>query len=170
MQKIVIINRGIPASGKSTLANYIKLQGINISVDIHSTDSFFMKSDRYIFEIDKLAQYHKQNLENFRKSILNDRDIIICDNTNIEPWEAKPYYEIAKDFGYKVVLITFKPRDIKDISRDNSKNIPQDIINDMMKKYYSIDSIQQSLISDTIIEVDNIKNELDDITKQIIGR
>jgi len=63
-KKTVIINRAVPGSGKTTITNCIvnELKINNINVSIHSTDECFMVGNRYIFNIEKLGQYHDKNL------------------------------------------------------------------------------------------------------------
>ncbi|GMB93879.1 hypothetical protein NHP200010_16140 [Helicobacter bizzozeronii] len=71
MPKLVIINRAIPGSGKTTLTKNIKetLENHGYSVAIHSTDEFFMEGERYAFELEKLGAYHQENQEQFVKSL-----------------------------------------------------------------------------------------------------
>lgn len=113
--KIVIINRAISASGKTTLAQAIKQQAeqSNLLVDIHSTDSYFLNAKgEYIFDAEKLDEYHQQNQQSFEKSLKNEVDIVICDNTNLKPWEAERYTELARRYNYFIVLLNFFPRGI----------------------------------------------------------
>ena len=114
MQKTVIINRGIPASGKSTFTKEIvnTFEKNGLSAISCSTDNFFMIDGKYHFDASKLRKYHIKNQELFKSSLQNNLDLVICDNTNIEPWEAKPYYEMAKEYKYDVILMNFSPRDI----------------------------------------------------------
>ena len=102
MLKTVIINRGIPASGKSTFARNIvsTLTEHGLSALACSTDDFFMIKGEYHFDVSKLREYHMKNQEVFKKALHDEIELVICDNTNIEPWEAKPYYEIAKEYKY----------------------------------------------------------------------
>ncbi|GAA8176210.1 hypothetical protein HpDR91_20020 [Helicobacter pylori] len=41
-------------------------------------------------------------------------DIVVCDNTNFESWQSKPYTDMARAFGYKILLIDFKPRKLEE--------------------------------------------------------
>jgi len=155
MQKTVIINRGIPASGKSTFAKIISdtLQKVGISSIIHSTDNFFIVEDKFIFDSNKLQEYHLKNQNNFFNSLKEKYDVVICDNTNIEPWEIKPYFNMAKEFDYKVLLLNFSLRDINEhIQNSKNKNIPPEVIKNFYEKFESIN-----------IDVKNYEDKIYDI-------
>ena len=142
MQKTVIINRGIPASGKSTFASEILLamRDKEIEATIHSTDTYFMCEGEYRFEPSKLREYHLENQKAFEASLVSGVEVVICDNTNIEPWEALPYYEMAKAHDYHVILMDFKPRNIQEHidaqhNDDYPHTIPQEQIVEMGARY-----------------------------------
>ena len=64
INKTVIINRAVPGSGKTTITNSIvnHLKQNNIKVSVHSTDEYFMVDNRYLFELEKLGDYHEKNI------------------------------------------------------------------------------------------------------------
>ena len=84
--------RGVPGSGKSTVANHIKGEnGV-----IHSTDNYFMNENGdYVFDKTLLGKHHQQNLEgthfliilDFKLSIDSGIKTVIVDNTNTKKWE-----------------------------------------------------------------------------------
>ena len=148
MQKMAIINRGIPASGKSSFAKKIVevLRAKGLSAMSCSTDDFFMVDGEYKFDASQLRKYHLQNQDRFKNTLKDGVDLVICDNTNIEPWEAKPYYEEAKAFNYKVILIDFEPRDIQEhfnsqTNEEYNHNIPFEILETMKEKYLNYDEL-----------------------------
>jgi len=115
IKKTVIINRAVPGSGKTTITNCIvnELKENNISVAIHSTDEYFMVGNRYVFQLEKLGYYHDKNLKEFQKSLEKSVDVVICDNTNIAPWQAEPYTDLARKYNYQIVFITLDPRELE---------------------------------------------------------
>lgn len=48
-----------------------------------------------------------------KQALENCIDIVVCDNTNFESWQSKPYTDMARAFGYKILLIDFKPRELE---------------------------------------------------------
>jgi len=166
MQKSVIINRGIPASGKSSFSSNIisTLQERGISAISHSTDDFFMVDGNYMFDALKLREYHLKNQDYFEQSLKDDVEVVICDNTNIEPWEAKPYYNLAKRYGYKVILIDFEPRDIElhyqaQSNEDYKHNIPSDVLESMETSYRNYKELTQKYSCPTLNQPKREYNE-----------
>jgi len=96
----LIIMRGLPGSGKSTTAwELAGKDGI-----VLSTDDYFMIDDEYQFNPKKLGAAHKWNQERARQQMGLGVDPIVIDNTNVQPWEAKPYVEMADEMGYEVKI------------------------------------------------------------------
>ena len=112
--KIAIINRAVPGSGKTTISNSIlrALSELNVDSSIHSTDEYFMRGNRYEFDISRLYEYHRKNEQAFEKSLKDKKTVVICDNTNLLPWQTEFYSDAARKFGYKIVLINFLPREV----------------------------------------------------------
>ncbi len=118
--KLVIINRAIPGGGKTSLTKQIEelAKSLEHSISVHSTDEYFIQIDeegirRYVFDKKKLNEYHQNNQEAFKQALENRIDIVVCDNTNFESWQSKPYTDMAREFGYKILLIDFKPRELE---------------------------------------------------------
>ena len=161
MEKVVIINRAVPGSGKTTLTKSIvkELKNKNLDVAIHSTDEYFMENGRYMFDITKLEEYHKKNLQQFTNSVKQGIDVVICDNTNIAPWQTEPYTKVARENGYKVIIFTLNPRELqKHIDsqkvtpeKPDAHGVGEEILKRMIDEYYIYDDL---LNPKTIIDKD----------------
>ena len=81
-----------------------------ISVRVHSTDDYFMVDGRYAFDISKLGEYHRQNLEAFKASLAEGIGLVVLDNTDEHPWETKPYTDAARAAGYSILFLNYQPR------------------------------------------------------------
>lgn len=114
-RKTVIINRAVSGSGKTTLSRCVTtaLRDRGLTVAVHSTDNFFMVNGRYVFELEKLNGYHKQNLANFISDLEQGTDIVICDNMNLLPWQSQPYTDAARAYNYQVLFLNFLPRELE---------------------------------------------------------
>ena len=113
--KTVLINRAVPGSGKTTFAKNIfaAVSGVGLSIAVHSTDEYFMKDGRYIFDVTRPSEYHRRNLEAFKRSLANGVDLIVVDNTNLHPWETEHYTNAARAAGYQIVILKFLPREFE---------------------------------------------------------
>jgi tRNA uridine 5-carbamoylmethylation protein Kti12 len=151
MIRTVIINRAVPGSGKTTITNCIvnELKQKNINVAIHSTDEYFMVGNKYMFDIDKLNTYHQKNLLEFEKSINDNIDVIICDNTNIAPWQTEVYTQLAREHQYQTLIITLNPRELEKHvesqkvtkEKPNAHGVEKDILKTMMQEYEVYDDL-----------------------------
>jgi len=158
IKKTVIINRAVPGSGKTTITNCIinELEQKNIKVSVHSTDEYFMVSNRYIFDIKKLGDYHTENLKRFKNSILNNIDVVICDNTNLAPWQTELYTKFAREYEYNIIIISLDPRELsKHVEsqritheKPDVHGVSENILKMMIKEYYDYNDL---LNQDTFI-------------------
>jgi len=170
IKKTVIINRAVPGSGKTTITNCIvdELKKNNISVSIHSTDEYFMIGNRYVFKLEKLGKYHEQNLKEFKESLENSINVVICDNTNIAPWQTEPYSNLAREYDYQIILITLDPRELeKHIEsqkvtpqKPDAHGVEEEVLIRMIDEYYQFDDLLNPRI--IIDPVKHIHYEWDD--------
>ena len=101
--KELILLRGVPGSGKSTLAKSI--EGLHIEADM-----FFMKDGEYKFDATMLKHAHNwchDVVENWMESSM---ERIIVSNTFTQQWEMDTYYELAKEYGYRVHTLIVENR------------------------------------------------------------
>ena len=113
--KTVLINRAVPGSGKTTFAKNIfaAVSGAGLTIAVHSTDEYFMKDGRYVFDVNMLGEYHRRNLVAFKSSLAKGIDLVVVDNTNLHPWETEPYTDAARAAGYQIVIMNFLPREFE---------------------------------------------------------
>ncbi|XP_030634009.1 NEDD4-binding protein 2-like 2 [Chanos chanos] len=102
----LILMRGAPGCGKSTLAKELLSTGPNGI--ILSTDDYFFQDGEYFFDPTLLGEAHGWNQNRAWKAIQEYRSPVIIDNTNIQAWEMKPYVVMALEKGY---CITFHEPD-----------------------------------------------------------
>uniref|UniRef100_A0A3B5L9C6 NEDD4 binding protein 2-like 2 n=1 Tax=Xiphophorus couchianus TaxID=32473 RepID=A0A3B5L9C6_9TELE len=110
---VLILLRGLPGSGKTTLAR--ELLSTGPSGIILSTDDYFVSDAMH-----------------------DGCSPIIIDNTNLQAWEMKPYVKMALDRGYKVDF--YEPEtswkfDPCELEKRNKHGVPQDKIAQMMDRF-----------------------------------
>jgi len=107
--KTCIILRGLPGSGKTTIARYLEsvfdFSQIRKS-SICCTDDYFMFGGEYCFDATKLARAHEWNFDNFCARINYGTPLVIVPNTSTRRKEFIHYKEYAEKHGYRVFVLT----------------------------------------------------------------
>ncbi|XP_072706480.1 NEDD4-binding protein 2-like 2 isoform X2 [Ciconia boyciana] len=99
-QKLLLILRGLPGSGKSTLSRV--LLGQSHDGIVFSTDDYFRHQDGYTYNAAQLGDAHDWNQKRAKQAMEQGKSPVIIDNTNTQAWEMKPYVEVALEKGYRV--------------------------------------------------------------------
>lgn len=101
--KLLTLIRGLPGSGKSHLAEYLR----SGSCASHYEADMFFGPD-YNFDVARLKEAHTWCQVQVEKDMLSEglEPIhIIVSNTFTQSWEARPYVALAKKHGYPVQVI-----------------------------------------------------------------
>lgn len=86
----LVIIRGLPGSGKSTMASVLKL----IGYEHFEADMFFVGNDGvYRHDIARIKEAHAWCQSEVRKALINGRRVVVC-NTFTQPWEMQPYFNM----------------------------------------------------------------------------
>lgn len=140
--KTAIILKGLPGSGKSTIADILAMGASictsprGITARIHSTDSYFYDMNgTYNFDYRKLGEYHANNLADFESSCKSGIPLVICDNTNVMHEWYEEYVTVAKYFGYEVHIITVGDFDVDMCAKRNTHGVPKKSIQGMADKW-----------------------------------
>lgn len=140
MGKLIIL-RGLPGSGKTTVAEEIRY-GEDLPyafVTIRSTDSKFLDADgNYKFDPKKLGEYHLLNQREVQEDMISGAEVIIVDNTNTRRWEMKPYIDLAIQHGYTVeekIVGKFDSESIAIYAQRNTHGVPLEAIQRMAARF-----------------------------------
>lgn len=125
MNKTLYLVRGIPGSGKSTFAK--QLDGF-----IREADMYFINREdgSYNFDPSKIKDAHnwcRQEVE----SIMKEEENVIVSNTFTQEWEMDAYYQLAKQYGYKVFSVIVENRH----EGVNQHGVPQDKLEVMRNRF-----------------------------------
>jgi predicted kinase len=154
----LILLRGIPGSGKSTMAKFIVLDGI-----IHSTDDLIEATGDYRGFFTKmiesgdftdLSRMHSKNLSNAVKSMKDGVTRIVIDNTNIKANEPKAYVVAALEMGFdedNIHIFDVGTRDLsaEELAESNTHGVPLDKIKMMMQSHKSVGPLTVKKILDS---------------------
>lgn len=109
MDKVLVLLRGVPGCGKTTVANL--LLDDSIQGEMYAADDYFARpKGGYEFDRDKLGEAHWQCQENVRDAMSEEVSPIIVHNTSTMEKELAPYQELADSFGYKVLYLVVENR------------------------------------------------------------
>ncbi|RVE65017.1 hypothetical protein OJAV_G00132080 [Oryzias javanicus] len=145
---VLILMRGLPGSGKSTMARELLSSGP--SGIILSTDDYFAQKNNYRYDPQLLGAAHEWNHRRARDALCDGRSPIIIDNTNLEAWEMKPYVKMALEKGYKVDFCepdTSWKFDPYELEKRNKHGVNREKIAQMMDRFcfpISIDVVMNS--------------------------
>ena len=153
MYKLVIL-RGIPGSGKSTIAK--KLVEKEYS-HILSTDDFFIRPNGYYDWNPKLIkEAHEWNFTRFVYSPLFAQ--IIIDNTNTTYWEIKRYVEYIHYNNIKSEITIIEPGtwwkfNAEECAKRNSHGVPKETIEKMIARWEPSEKIVTQIKDEFGIQV-----------------
>ncbi len=135
MEKVLYIIRGIPGSGKSTFAKML----VGEDFLVCEADKYFIDKEtgEYNFDFTKIKEAHKfcqDTVESYMKdSLVNDqfyREIAVS-NTFTQEWEMRPYFELAKNYGYKVFSVVVENRH----GGTNQHGVPEEVLTKMCERF-----------------------------------
>jgi predicted kinase len=133
MDKVLILLRGLPGSGKTSFANLMWASQVICEAD----QFFYDKEGNYNFDATKLGHAHKacqEKVETFMKDNQNNHQFypeIIVSNTSTTEKELQPYLDLALKYGYTVVSLI-----IENFHNGKSvHNVPDETIEKMRKRF-----------------------------------
>lgn len=105
----LIIIRGLPGAGKSTLAEVLSEDG---KYPCFSVDDYFTNRENgeYQFKYDENHLAYKLCEENTLKAMIQGAGKIILHNVFSYEWELKPYFSMAGEYHYKVFVMALENR------------------------------------------------------------
>jgi predicted kinase len=126
--KTLYIVRGIPGSGKSTFAQ-------SLDCPVFEADQYFIDSEtgEYKFDGSKIKLAHNWCKLRVEQSMEDDFQKIAVSNTFTQEWEMDAYYELAKQYGYRVFSLIVENRH----EGVNEHGVPEDKL-ELMKNRFEV--------------------------------
>lgn len=123
--KLIII-RGVPGSGKTTLAQQIAPN------HYHEADQYMVDTHgNYHFDPKRLGPAHAACKQAVLSDMEGNVDTIVVSNTFVRRWEFEPYIEMALDHGYDVEVI------VADGAFESVHGVPASKVLDMQARWES---------------------------------
>lgn len=138
MTDLVLI-RGIPGSGKTTLANKL-VEASQQNVVHFEADMFFEKDGEYKFDRTKLRDAHQWCLEQTAYHLEQGYRVIVA-NTFTTMWELKAYFDLANDFGIIPTVYVCQS------NWGSIHSVPPDTLEAMKKRFeHNIDALYNAYV------------------------
>ena len=128
--KTLFILRGLPGSGKTTIAHMLS----SLGASVYSAEDFFIdiNTGEYNFDLNKLHA-HRICRNNVHAALVGGDELVVVHNTNTTVKEMKPYYELAEQYGYQVHSLIVENRH----GGQNVHDVPEEAL-DRMERRFSI--------------------------------
>ena len=129
LNKTLYLLRGIPGSGKSTIA---KLLVGDKDYCHKEADMYFVDRDgNYKFEPSKIKDAHAWCKEEIEFVMKYDHSPVVVSNTFTQEWEMEDYYKLSEKYGYKVHSLIVENRH----GGVNEHSVPDEKIQQMKDRF-----------------------------------
>ncbi len=128
--KNLILLRGLPGAGKSSLANVLSE---NEKYPVFAIDNYFTDkiTGEYVFNFAENYIAYQQCESLCKQALTQSITKVFIDNTFTLDWELTPYFKLAAEFNYMLYVITVE----KYHDNKNVHDISQEQLEKMAEKY-----------------------------------
>ena len=128
----LILLRGLPGSGKTTLAKIILQLRSTDEPEILSADDFFEdKEGDYNFDPTKLKEAHNYCQFRCSERMRQQKAKIVVANTFTQEWEMEEYFKMAERYNYRVHTVIVENRH----GNENIHGVPEDKLQQMKNRF-----------------------------------
>ena len=125
MEKILIIVRGLPGSGKTTFAKLLGTKAICCA------DDYVTRNGVYNWKPETIGVSHEWCQRKCRRFMKAQVERIVIANTNTTEREMQPYMDLARQFGYMVHTVIVENRH----GGKNIHNVPETTLDKMCERF-----------------------------------
>ena len=128
----LILLRGLPGSGKTTLAKIILQLRSTDEPEILSADDFFEnKEGDYNFDPTKLKEAHNYCQFRCSERMRQQKAKIVVANTFTQEWEMDEYFKMAERYNYRVHTVIVENRH----GNENVHGVPEEKLQQMQNRF-----------------------------------
>lgn len=127
--KTLYIVRGLPGSGKSTMAKKL----VAFKAHHHEADQFYVdENGNYNFDISKIGHAHTWCQDKVRYDMSCEIEKISVSNTFTTMKEVKPYLDLCNQFAYTPFII------VCENNFGNIHSVPEETLTKMKNRFQSL--------------------------------
>lgn len=109
--KTIFLLRGVPGSGKTTMARFLTSLIGESEAACFSADDFMLNSQGvYEYDRARLPEVHDKCQRGVRAAMEAGKQAIFVHNTMTREWEMDDYFQMADSYGYRVVSLIVENR------------------------------------------------------------
>ena len=158
--KYIFIISGAAGAGKSTLAEKIQDNAnglIEPIAEICEADEFWyiLGKGKYAFNPKLLWKAHKWCQDNAKETMMLGLNLVVS-NTNLIPRDRKPYFNMAREYGYKVVFIHLTTQ------FQNKHDVPDEKVKRMREGYVDLTSDEKA----QVVKSEDMSDELKELLEK----
>lgn len=128
----LILLRGLPGSGKTTLAHVILQHPAGLEQEVLSADDFFENENGdYNFDSTKIKEAHNYCQFRCSERMRQEKSRIVVANTFTQEWEMEDYLKMAERYNYRVHTIIVENRH----GNQNVHGVPEDKLQQMKNRF-----------------------------------
>ena len=128
----LILLRGLPGSGKTTLSKIILQLRSTDEPEVLSADDFFEdKEGDYNFDATKLKEAHNYCQFRCSERMRQQKAKIVVANTFTQEWEMDEYFKMAERYNYRVHTVIVENRH----GNENVHGVPEDKLQQMKNRF-----------------------------------
>ena len=131
--RVMILIRGVPGSGKTTFAEWImeRTNWISGGYPAQVCADRFMVNDQGMYEFNTvlLEAAHKGCIAMAEQYLKDDRSPVIVHNTFSRDWEMEPYRALAECYGAQLFVIEMSQQ------FENVHDVPEEVVNQMKERF-----------------------------------
>lgn len=128
MDKMLYLIRGLPGSGKSTIAK--KLTSL-LDCGHYEADMFFMVDGEYRWNAEFVGHAHHWCRSRAEQDMSQGVENVIISNTFTTEKELKPYLAMASEFGYNITTMIVENRH----GNESIHAVPEEAIDKMRNRF-----------------------------------
>jgi predicted kinase len=122
--KQLILFRGLPGSGKSSLAE-------SLCDDVYSADMYFERNGEYHWNPEEIKIAHEWCRSHVESALHAGVPIVGVANTFTREWEMKAYFDLAEEYDYRISTVIVENRH----GSENIHGVPVNTIEQMEDRF-----------------------------------